>query len=83
MMMMLTATMLGIGGVASAATDYSHYSDTQLGGLRVKIQKASNEEQIAYFMEQYNLALVKPFFKSSPKPEGKDGFFAALLERKH
>ena len=42
-----------------------------------------NEEQIAYFMEQYNLALVKPFFKSSPKPEGKDGFFAALLERKH
>ena len=46
--MMLTATMLGIGGVASAATDYSHYSDTQLGGLRVKIQKASNEEQIAY-----------------------------------
>ena len=48
MMMMLTATMLGIGGVASAATDYSHYSDTQLGGLRAKIQKSPIEEQIAY-----------------------------------
>ncbi|MEI7708511.1 MAG: periplasmic heavy metal sensor [Chlorobium sp.] len=48
MMMVLTATMLGIGSIASAATDYSRYSDTQLGGLRAKIQKASSEEQIAY-----------------------------------
>ncbi len=40
-----------------------------------------NEQQIAYFMEKYNLICTKPFFKSTPKPGQKDGFFAALLER--
>ncbi len=40
-----------------------------------------NEEQIAYFLEKYNLISTKPFFKSSPKPNKKDGFFAALLEK--
>ena len=48
MIMMLTATMLGIGSVASATTDYSHYSDKELGGLRAKIQKAPIEDQISY-----------------------------------
>ncbi len=38
-----------------------------------------NEEQISYFMNKYNLSLVKPFFKSLPKPGEKDGFFAAVL----
>ena len=40
-----------------------------------------NEEQIAYFMEKYNLICRKPYFKSTPMPGQKDGFFAALLER--
>ncbi len=48
MMMVLTATMLGIGSVASASTDYSHYSDQELGGLRTKIQRAPVEDQISY-----------------------------------
>lgn len=41
-----------------------------------------NEDQIAYFMEKYNLISTKPFFKSYPKPDEKDGFFAAVLEPK-
>ncbi len=40
-----------------------------------------NEQQIAYFMEKYNLISTKPFFKSFPKPDEKDGFFAAVLEK--
>ena len=60
-MMVLTAAMLGIGNVASAATDYSHYSDTQLGGLRAKIQKAPIEDKIAYRHEWHKrLAEIGP-----------------------
>lgn len=40
-----------------------------------------NEMQVAYFCEKYNLRVGKPFFKSLPKPNEKDGFFAALLEK--
>ncbi len=40
-----------------------------------------NEMQIAYFCEKYKLHSTKPFFKSFPKPNEKDGFFAALLEK--
>lgn len=40
-----------------------------------------NEEQIAYFTSTYNLSCTKPFFKSLPKPNEKDGFFAAVLEK--
>lgn len=40
-----------------------------------------NEMQIDYFCQKYKLKSVKPFFKSFPKPNEKDGFFAALLEK--
>ena len=49
--MVLAATLLGFGGIASAATDYSHYSDKELGGLRANIHKASIEDRIAYRQE--------------------------------
>ncbi len=86
MMMVLTVTMLGIGGVASAATDYSHYSDTQLGGLRAKIQKAPIEEQIAYRHEwRKRLAELGPnkgeYFMRSPKRAGRSGMMKRLQER--
>ena len=74
MMMVLTATMLGIGSVASASTDYSHYSDTELGGLRAKIQKAPIEDQISYRHEWHKrLADIGPDKgeHSLRSPEGK------------
>ena len=51
MMMVLTATLLGFGSVASAATDYSHYSDSELAGLRTTLRNAPSEDQIAYRQE--------------------------------
>ena len=51
MMMVLTATLLGFGSIASAATDYSHYSDTELAGLRTTLRNAPSEDQIAYRQE--------------------------------
>jgi Spy/CpxP family protein refolding chaperone len=74
MMMALTVTMLGIGSVASASTDYSHYSDTELGGLRAKIQKAPLEEQISYRHEWHKrLAELGPDKgqRSWGSPEGE------------
>ena len=38
-----------------------------------------NEEQVAWIEKTYNLLPVKPFFKSTPQPNEKDGFFAAVL----
>ncbi len=51
MMMLLSATLLGFGSVASAATDYSHYSDSELAGLRGTLRNAPVEERIAYHRE--------------------------------
>ena len=51
LMMVLTATLLGFGSIASAATDYSHYSDKELGALRGTMRKASVEDRIAYHQE--------------------------------
>lgn len=40
-----------------------------------------NEEQIAYFMKEYDLKLEAPFFQTFPKNGEMDGFFCASLSR--
>lgn len=44
--------------------------------------KEENEEQIAYFINQFSLELVKPAFKNTPVEGGMDGFFGAILRKK-
>ncbi|MCX6179082.1 MAG: hypothetical protein NT163_06940 [Chlorobiales bacterium] len=51
MMLVLTTTLLGFGSIASAATDYSHYSDSELAGLRTKMRSSSIDERISYRQE--------------------------------
>jgi len=40
-----------------------------------------NQDQIAYFMEKYQLALDAPPFQSFPKNGEMDGFFCAVLSK--
>jgi 16S rRNA C967 or C1407 C5-methylase (RsmB/RsmF family) len=46
------------------------------------ILREENEEQIAYFMEKYNLKLVDKPFCTLPIENGMDGFFGAVLTKK-
>ena len=85
-MMVLTATLLGFGSVASAATDYSHYSDAELGKLRAKIHNASIEERIAYRQGwDKRLAELGPenreHFMRSPEGRGAECRRHGLQER--
>jgi 16S rRNA (cytosine967-C5)-methyltransferase len=45
------------------------------------ILSEENEEQVEYFCKKFGLKLTKPIFKTLPKVNEKDGFFAALLEK--
>ncbi len=45
MMLVFTTTLLGFGSIASAATDYRHYSDKEFAGCRAKVCKAPAEER--------------------------------------
>ncbi|MEI8186219.1 MAG: periplasmic heavy metal sensor [Chlorobiaceae bacterium] len=76
MMLMLTATLLGFGTIASAATDYSHYSDKDLAGLRAKVCKAPIEDRMAYRHEwQKRLSELGPDPREhfNTFPEGRGG----------
>lgn len=51
MMLLLSASLLGLGGTAFAATDYSHATDTELAALRGKMRNAPVEDRMAYHRE--------------------------------
>jgi len=61
MMLLMSASLLGFGGVAFAATDYSHATDTELAALRGKMKNSPVEDRMAYHHEwQKRLAELGP-----------------------
>ena len=45
MMLVFTTTLLGFGSIASAATDYRHYSDKEFAGCQTRFCKAPAQER--------------------------------------
>ncbi len=86
MMLLMSASLLGFSGVAVAATDYSHATDTELAALRGKMRNAPVEDRMAYHREwQKRLAELGPDdrmpYMRGPKGAGGNWQNCGMQER--
>lgn len=86
MTMVLTATLLGFGSIASAASDYSRNAEKGPAGLQTRSCKASVEERVACRNEGRNrMSEIGPDarnrFNRSSEGRGNHGRMNGLEER--